>query len=240
MRDPELSAFFPSALVEFSTSLSQSGLAIYSDGYNMEAFGSWTIGLGMRKIKMIIVSSLALLTLAACASDFAIYEAPTTGRVSTIKFVNASENHRATLVTFDDGINCTGRRPIQFENEYAIPAGSSRSLSFAAGREFALFATLNRIEDEEYAVELGVTGSGPAPVVSRRFTAIGCDARLSFPIEPANNYQVVISGPESSGSCSVVVSEIHAEGMVAPVETSERIARSSWDKTRSYCEPLAK
>jgi hypothetical protein len=187
-----------------------------------------------------IITGLALLMLFACASDFAVYEAPTAGSLARITFVNASDKHRATLATFDDGVACTGRQYIHFENEYAIPAGSSRSLSVAAGREFALFATLNTVEEEDYAVELGAAGSGPAPVISRRFSAIGCNAGLSFPVEPENNYQVLISEPESSDACSVEVSEIHAEGADVPVETSERAIRSSWNESRSYCEPLAK
>ncbi len=48
MNDSESSARFLSALATFSASLSQSGLAIYSVDYNMEAFGSWTIELGKR------------------------------------------------------------------------------------------------------------------------------------------------------------------------------------------------
>ncbi len=188
--------------------------------------------------KTITIPIIALVTLSACASDFAIYEVPATGQLSTIKFVNSSENHSATLTTFDDGLACIGRRYIHFENDVSIPAGDSRPLTVAAGREFALFATLNRIEDEEYSVELGVTGSGPAPVMSRSFSSIGCTARLSFPVDPRIDYQVVISGPDPSGSCSVAVSKIDAQGLVVPVRASERARRASRDKLGSFCEPL--
>lgn len=186
----------------------------------------------------ISIPIIALLSLFACASDVAIYEAPVAGQLSKITIVNASENHSASLTTFDDGLACTGRRYIHFENDVSIPAGNSQPLTVSAGREFALFATLNRIEYEEYGVELGVTGSGPAPVISRSFSSIGCTARLSFPVEPATDYQAVISGPDPSGSCSVSVSEIDAEGRVVPVRTSERMQRASRDKNGSFCEPL--
>jgi len=62
----------------------------------------------------------------------------------------------------------------------------------------------------------------------RRFSAIGCNAGLSFPVEPENNYQVLISEPGSSDACSVVVAEFLAEGAVVPVEINERAIRSSW------------
>jgi hypothetical protein len=188
--------------------------------------------------KAIAIPIIALVSLSACASDFAIYETPATGQLSKITIVNASENHSASLTTFDDGLACTGRRYIHFENDVSIPAGDSRPLTVSAGREFALFATLNRIEYEEYGVELGVTGSGPAPAISRSFQSIGCTARLSFPIDPKTDYQAVISGPDPSGSCSVTVSEIDAQGRIVPVTTSERVLRASRDKTGSFCEPL--
>jgi hypothetical protein len=186
----------------------------------------------------ISIPIIALTALFACASDFAIYEAPATGQLSKITFVNASENHSATLTTFDDGLACTKRRYIHFEDDASIPAGGSRPLTVAGGREFALFATLNKIEEEEYSVELGVTGSGPAPVLSRSFSSIGCTAGLSFPVEPKTDYQVMISGPDPSQSCSVVVSEIGAQGLVVPVTTSERVIQASENKLGSFCEPL--
>ena len=194
----------------------------------------------IRNTKTVTILFASMLALSACATDFAIYEAPTTGELSKFTFVNASDDHTATLVTFDDGLACTGRRYIHFENEVFIPAGNSRSLAVAAGREFALFASLNKIEDEEYAVELGVTGSGPAPVVSRSFTSIGCTEKLSFSVEPKSDYEIVISGPQSSGECSVVVSATNAAGTIMSVETSERVSRSSRNETRAYCEPLAR
>ena len=54
MNDSESSANFLSALATFSASLSRSGLAVYSVGYNMEAFGSWTIELGKRHRRMLV------------------------------------------------------------------------------------------------------------------------------------------------------------------------------------------
>ncbi len=193
----------------------------------------------MRRFKTTAVPCLALLTLGACASDFAIYEAPTTGPVSTITFINASKEQTATLITFGDGRACTGRQHIRFNNEYVLPTGSSQPLPVAAGREFALYAVLNTVEEEEYTIELGVTGSGPEPVISRQFSSIGCKAGLSFPVQPENDYEVVISERESSGSCSVVVSEVRADGAFASVEATERKIRTSADENNSFCEPLA-
>lgn len=188
--------------------------------------------------KTITISIITLVTLSGCASEFAIYEAPTTGELAKITFVNASEGHSATLTTFDDGLACIGRRYIHFENDVSIPAGDSRSLPVRGGREFALFVTLNRIEDEEYSVELGVTGSGPAPAITRSFSSVGCSAELSFPVDPKIDYQVVISGSDPSGSCSVAVSEIKPQGTFVPVRTSERERRASRDKLGSFCKPL--
>jgi hypothetical protein len=186
----------------------------------------------------ITIPIITLVALTACASDFAIYKAPTTGQLSKITFVNASENHSMTLATFDDGLACTGRQYIHFESGASILAGDSRPLTVAAGREFALFARLNKIEEEEYSVELGVAGSGPAPVLSRSFSSIGCTAGLSFPVESKTDYQAVISGPDPSGSCSVVVSKIGAQGSVVTVRTRERAIQASQDKLGSFCEPL--
>ncbi len=194
----------------------------------------------MRLLTKIAVPCLALLTLGACASDFTIYEAPTTGPVSKLTFVNASKEQTATLMTFVDGRTCTGRRHIRFNNEYVLPSRSSHSLNVPAGQEFALYAVLNTVEVEELSVELGVTGSGPAPIISRQFSSIGCKAGLSFPVQMEKDYEVVISERESSGLCSVVVSEVRADGVFASVETRERIIRNSADKDNSFCEPLAK
>jgi hypothetical protein len=54
MNDSESSANFLSALSKFSASLSHSDLAIYSVGYNMEAFGSWTLELGNRHRRLLV------------------------------------------------------------------------------------------------------------------------------------------------------------------------------------------
>ena len=194
----------------------------------------------MRRFKTIAFPCLALSALSACASDFVVYEAPTTGPVSTITFVNASKEQTASLMTFADGRACTGRRHIRLNNEYVLPTGSSRSLTVPAGREFALYAVLNTVEEEEYSIELGVTGSGPAPVRSRQLSSIGCKAGLSFPVRLDNDYEVVISERESSGSCSVVVSEVRADGALASVEATERNIRNSADESNSFCEPLAR
>ena len=191
-----------------------------------------------RNLKTLIVAPLLASALAACASNVAIYDAPTEGSVSTITFFNATEHQNATLVTFDDSNSCAGRRYIRFDNDRSIPPGSTRTTTLSADREFALLATLNTVENEDYAIELGVTGSGPEPVLSRGFTAIGCNALLSFPVESEKDYYVVVSGPETAGTCSVAVSEIFSEGMILPVQARKRIIRESWGEPRSYCEPL--
>ncbi len=194
----------------------------------------------MRCIKNIAVPFFAVLALGACASDFTIYEAPTTGPVSKLTFVNASKEQTATLMTFADGRTCTGRRHIRINNEYVLPSRSSHSLNVPADQEFALYAVLNTVEVEELSVELGVTGSGPEPVISRKLSSIGCKAGLSFPIQMEKDYEVVISERETSGLCSVVVSEVRANGVFASVETRRRNIRNSADRSNSFCEPLAK
>lgn len=196
------------------------------------------VHISTRNIKLITIPTFALLVLCACASNFAVYESPTSGRLSKITFVNAAETQKANLATFDDGITCTRRRYIQFENEDAIPAGNSRSLTVATDREFALFATLATIETDEYGVDIGMTGGGPAPVMTRTIMAIGCNAKLSFEVEPEKDYHIVVSEPTSSGPCSVVVSEIDKEGELVAVETTQRIVRSPRDELGSFCEPL--
>ena len=111
-------------------------------------------------------------------------------------------------------------------------------MTVAAGREFALFVRLATIESEEYGIDIGLTGGGPMPAISRTFAAIGCSARLSFEVEPKNDYHIVISEPTSSGSCSVVVSEIDKEGELVAVATTQRTIRSPRDGTGPFCEPL--
>ena len=192
----------------------------------------------MRRFKTIAVPCLAILALGACAADLTIYEEPTAGPVSNITFINASKEQTATLMTFADGRACTGRRHIRFNNEYVLPTGSSNSLAVPADREFALYAVLNTVEVEVYSVELGVTGSGPEPVISRKLSSIGCKAGLSFPVQLDKDYEVVISEPDSSGSCSVVVSEVRPDGVFASVEARERDIRNSANKSGAFCQPL--
>ncbi len=191
-----------------------------------------------RSFKKITLPTFALLTLCACASNFEVYESPVTGRLSKITFVNAAEIQKANFVTFDDGVSCTGRRHIQFKNEDAVPAGNTGSLTVTAGREFALFTTLATIESEDYGIDIGMTGGGPRPVISRSFSAIGCNARLSFKVEPESDYHVVISEPASSGSCSVAVSKIDKKGGIVSVDTTQRTSRSPRNGTGPFCEPL--
>ena len=194
----------------------------------------------MRRLTIIAVSCLALSWLGACASDFTLYEEPTAGPVSNITFVNASKEQTATLMTFADGQSCTGRRHIRFNNDYVLSTGSSQSLVVPAGREFALYVVLNTVEVEELEIELGVTGSGPEPVVRRQLSSIGCKTGLSFPIQLESDYEVVISERESSGSCSVVVSEVRADGAFLSVEAADRNIRTSADESNSYCERLVR
>lgn len=189
-------------------------------------------------LKKLLAASLVLSALSACASNVAIYTAPTAGPVSTITFSNATEHQNATLIAFDDGNACVGRRYMRFGSDRSVPPGDTRTTTLAAGREFAFLATLNTVENEDYAIELDVTGSGPEPVLSRGFTAIGCNALLSFAVEPDKDYYVVVSGPETAGTCAVTVSEIFAEGMILPVEVHRRTSRETWGEYRSFCEPL--
>lgn len=191
-----------------------------------------------RSIRIFSAQLFALLMLCACASNIAVYESPTFGRLSKITFVNAAETQDASLITFDDGIACTGRRHIQFEGEDAIPAGSSRTITAEAGREFALFVRLASIESDEYGIDIGITGGGPAPAIRRTVRAIGCSANLSFDVEPENGYQIVISEPMSSGSCSVVVSKNGKEGGLVAVESIQRIIQSPRNEAGAFCEPL--
>ena len=185
-----------------------------------------------------LAASLVVSALSACASNVAIYAAPTAGPVSTITFSNATEHQNATLIAFDDGNACVGRRYVRFGSDRSVPPGDTRMTTLVAGREFAFLATLNTVENENYAIELGVTGSGPEPVLSRGFRAIGCNALLSFSVEPDKDYYVVVSGPETAGSCSVTVSELFSEGMILPVDVQRRTPRESWGEPRSFCEPI--
>ena len=137
--------------------------------------------MNLSKLKHPLLAPLAVFTLSACAPNVAIYTAPTSGPVSTITFFNATEHQNATLIAFDDGNACVGRRYMVFDNSRSIPPGDTRTTTLAAEREFALLTSLNTVENEDYAIELGVTGSGPEPVLSRGFTAIGCSALLSIP-----------------------------------------------------------
>lgn len=191
----------------------------------------------VHKIEVLAASSFTVLTLCACASNIAVYESPTSGRIAEITFVNAADIQEARLTTFVDGTTCTGRRQIRFENESAIRAGNTRTITAAADREFALFARLPTIESEEYGVDLGVTGSGPEPVIRRTVRAIGCNANLSFQVEPDNVYRVVLSEPKSSESCSVVVSKIDKQGESVEIETTQRTIRTPQDQSGPFCEP---
>lgn len=188
--------------------------------------------------RVLTATSFAILMLCACAPNITVYESPTSGRLSKITFVNAADIQEASLITFVDGNTCTAKRHIHFDDEAEIPAGNSRSITAAAGREFALFARLATIEDEEYGVDIGMTGGGPAPAIRRTVIAIGCNANLSFEVEPGNDYHVAISEPTSSQSCSVVVSKIDKQGELVEIESTQRIPRSSRDELGPYCEPL--
>lgn len=195
-------------------------------------------GVHVRRIKILSAPLFALLTLGACASNIVVYESPTLGRLSNITFVNAAEIQDAGLITFVDGATCTGRRHIQIDDEDAIPAGNSRTIATAADREFALFVRLAPIESDDYGVDIGITGRGPSPVNRRTVTAVGCNANLSFAVEPESHYRVVMSEPTSSRSCSVMVSKINQEGEDVAVESTQRIVRSSRNEIGPFCEPL--
>ncbi len=192
----------------------------------------------LRDTRSVCAAAIALASLSGCASDMAIYEPPSTEPTSIVTFVNSSESQRGTFIAFEDATACTGRRYIRFDSENAIPAGNSRSTRVAAGSDFAFLASLNTVENENYAIELGVTGSGPEPVLSRRFAAIGCSSLVSFSVEPDKDYYIVLSGPVAAGACSVAVSEIYAEGMILPVKTQTRVSRETWERPKSYCKPL--
>ena len=191
-----------------------------------------------RYVRTHSIAATVFLTLCACASNFAVYESPSSGRLSEITIVNAAESQKASLATFDDGRACTRKRHIQFDNKDGLAAGTVRSLVVAAGKEFALFASLDAIETDEYGVELGMTSGGPAPVRRRTVMAIGCSAKLSFEVEPDKSYHIVISEPVSSRRCSVMVSEIGDEGRLVAIDSTRRAARPARDELGSFCEPL--
>jgi len=190
------------------------------------------------KIELLSAASCAFLTLCACTPIIDIYEPPTVGRMAEIRFVNAARIQEATLTTFDDGVTCTGKHQIYFENKPTILAGDSGTMTAAAGREFALFARLATVEHEEYGVDLSVTGGGPAPAIRRTTKAIGCNANLSFQVEPNTDYQIVLSEPESSASCSIAVSKIDRQGEFVKINTTLRTARTPRDQIGPFCEPL--
>ncbi len=196
------------------------------------------VTLNSRNTVSTFAACIVSLALGACATDAVIYEPPTEEPTSTVTFVNGSDNQNGTFVAFQDARACTGRQTIQFDKDKTIPAGNSRSTRVAAGSEFAFFASLNTVESEDYAIELGVTGSGPEPVLSKRFSAIGCHSIVSFTVEQDKDYYIVLSGPESAGSCAVSVSEIYSGGMVLPVKARKRASRETWGQPKSYCEPL--
>lgn len=178
------------------------------------------------------------LTLCACASNFAVYESPTSGKLSNISFVNTADNQAASFATFDDGKTCSRRRHIQFKNADTIPPGKSGSTTAAAGSEFVLFTSLGRIESDDYEIEIGMTGGGPGPLRRRTVTAIGCTAILSINVEPDTDYRVEISEAVTAGSCSIAVSEINEEGDLLAIEPVQRISRAPRDELGSFCEPL--
>ncbi|MCH9694845.1 MAG: hypothetical protein K0U72_10080 [Gammaproteobacteria bacterium] len=164
------------------------------------------------------MQALALLVLSACASSIAVYETPTSGEVAVITLVNAAATQRVNLTTFDDGKTCTGRRLIQFDGKDGLSPESTRTLAVTAGEVFTLFASMDTIGDDDYGVELGATSGGPAPVMRRNITAIGCNVDLSFQINAGERYEVIISEPDLSRACSVRVSAMDEAGLPVAVE----------------------
>lgn len=184
-----------------------------------------------------VLSITVALVLCACATNYAVYQSPESGPLATISFVNQASTQNASLATFDDGASCTRRRHIQFDGR-DLPAGESRTLSVPAGREFALFATLDTLRIDDYEIDVSVTGGGPAPSVTRSVAAIGCSSRLSFAVETGKDYRVVISEPGELESCTVEVSESRDGGESRPVDFRERTPRYSSDEEGAFCEPL--
>lgn len=213
----------------------------------MASFHRKLLVLGVRRpvfessgVGLLAVSALCIAALGACATNYTPYESPTSGPLATIALFNAANTQRAELETFDDGKTCRGKQRIQFEGGGQMPAGSSRSLAVTAGQTFTLFVSLDTIETDEYAIELGMTTGAPSPVRNRSFSAIGCTARLSFDIEPEQNYQIEISEAVSSRSCTVRVLEVSDMGQLVPVETVQRTLRQPRNELGPFCEPLDK
>ena len=184
------------------------------------------------------ICSLPLLALMACTASIPVYESPASGPMSNITFINRAKTQRASFDTFDDGAACTGRRQIQFANDTTIPVGGSRSLTVTAGHEFALFASLARIETDELSVDIGMTGGGPVPMKTRTVLALGCSIELSFEPRPGKNYEIAIFESTSPGSCSVDVTEIDGNGTRIPVATSIRTPLLSRGPMGPFCELL--
>ena len=76
MNDAESSARFMLALATFSSSLSESGIAIYGVAYDLLHFGSWTIEVGKRHSRFLLQwdGKEAVLSLSQC--DVADSQAP--------------------------------------------------------------------------------------------------------------------------------------------------------------------
>ncbi len=180
---------------------------------------------------------LAVTSLCACASNYAVYTPPVSGPFATISVVNAAKTQSVSLATFDDGTRCLRRRHILIDGG-SLPAGESETLTVPAGREFALFATLDTLRVDDYEIDVGVTGGGPTPSLRRSVAAIGCSSRLSFLVEPAKDYRVVVSEPGATESCSVAVSETRDGTELRPVAYHQRTSRYSGDEMGMFCEPL--
>lgn len=189
-----------------------------------------------RALKFGSIAALGLLTLGACTSNFAVYESPNRGRLATITVVNEAETQNARFATFDDGRTCTRRRHIQFTSGEAITPGESLSFSVAAGKDVSVFAALDRISTNEYAVDVGMTGGGPTPVVTPTVTALGCNAIVTLDVEPGQDYRVAVSEAATSRSCAIEAAEISDGGNRLAVKAVERVARFPRDERGSFCE----
>lgn len=184
------------------------------------------------------ITVLSSILLGSCAASIPVFEPPTSGATSNITFVNNAKTQRASFDTFEDGTTCTGRRRIQFGNDTGIFAGGSGTVTVAAGRELALFASLARIESDELSVDIGMTGGGPAPVKTRTVRAIGCSVEVSFEPGPGKNYEVAISEATSPGLCTLDVFDIDGKGTRSPVATSDRVSISPPDVTGPFCTSM--
>jgi hypothetical protein len=189
-------------------------------------------------IALLLVASCTSFALCACAPAIEIYEAPTSGQITEITFVNATRIQEATLITFLDGETCMGRRQIYIDDKPAIHAGDRGSLAVPADAAFALSARLSTIEHEEYSVELSASSGAPSPAIKRSTAAIGCTVNLSFRVEPDATYQIVISEPDSSASCLVAVSKISRQGEITEVITTPRRPLAPRNQIGPFCEPL--